>query len=97
MLRSLLLVPVYLLCAALPLVSPVGANLEYEYALIASWLTLLLVPLTGALLPRRLLPVEDGVYQPRIAAAILGTAFIGPLIAPGPQPVQISSPRKPSS
>jgi hypothetical protein len=42
-----------LTAATLPLGTSTGANLEYEYALITSWLTLILVPLGVLFLARR--------------------------------------------
>jgi hypothetical protein len=83
--RSLVLAPAYLAAATLPLLSSAGLNLEYEYALLTAWLTLVLVPLVAALTPYRWLPALEGRYEVRPATEIVWMAFVAPLIvlAPG--------------
>lgn len=61
--RHLFLLPVYLLTGAVPLLFDVGANLEYEYALLASYCALILIPAVAFLLPDRYLPRQaSGAY-----------------------------------
>jgi len=79
--RYLFLVPVYLLSTALPLASALGANLEYEYALIASQLALLLIPAVALVLPYRYLPQQGGKYDVPAAFETLWILGLSPLIA----------------
>jgi len=71
-------VPAYLAAALLPVMMPAGANFEYEYALYASLLSLLLIPVFGLILPQKSIP-------DRFAGASMGNylwVFVwGPLIA----------------
>ena len=77
--RYLFLVPAYLLATSLPLVSQVGANLEYEYALLASYLGLVLLPAVALLLPARRLPMEDGQFSIGASFEVFWILFISPL------------------
>jgi hypothetical protein len=62
------------------LLSPVGANLEYEYALMAAYAMLLAVPLAGLVMPRAILPVDgSGAFQPRVAFDVLWVLLATPL------------------
>lgn len=77
--RFLILLALYLASTAVPLISGVGRNLEYEYALLASWGAIVLIPLYGIIIPRRYLPVVGTDYEidgPQQAFWIM-------LIAPG--------------
>lgn len=66
--RHIFLIPFYLTACALPLMTKIGSNLEYEYALLSSYLMLILVPLAGLLLPRKLFPLDaDAAFRPNIA------------------------------
>lgn len=79
--RHLFLIPVYLLACSLPLALPIGANLEYEYALLTAYATLLLVPLAGLLMPRTILPMtQTGEFQPRVAFDVLWLLLVVPMI-----------------
>jgi hypothetical protein len=78
--RSLFLIPAYLLSAALPLAAPALANLEYEYALVASYLALLLIPAVAFVLPAKHLPVEDGAFKVSAPLELLWAFVLSPLI-----------------
>ena len=82
--RYLILIAVYLLTATLPLALPVGTNLEYEYALLASYAALILLPLTGVLLPLRLLPDKSSALAPPHAFEALWIFILSPIIALAP-------------
>ena len=82
--RHLILTLVYLLTATLPLALPVGTNLEYEYALLASYAALILLPLVGLLLPLRLLPDRSSTLGPPHAFDVLWIFILSPLIALAP-------------
>lgn len=71
----------YLLATALPLAGAAFANLEYEYALFASYLALLLIPAAAFVIPLRHLPGEDGQYRPNVALEVFWTFLISPAIA----------------
>ncbi len=78
--RYLFLAPVYLLATSLPLLFPVGANLEYEYALLASWFSLLLIPAVAIALPARYLPRDETGYAVPVAFEVFWILFLSPLI-----------------
>lgn len=79
--RYLFLAPVYLLSTALPLAGAAFANLEYEYALLASYLALILIPAAAFFIPLRHLPVTDGAYRPPIGLEVFWIFLISPAIA----------------
>lgn len=79
MARLLLLVPIYLLAVSLPLLSAVGANLEYEYALISAYLSLALIPAAALWLPDRYLPRPDGERRIRVPVETFWIFLISPL------------------
>ncbi len=78
--RYIGLIPLYLLIACLPLLTAVGQNLEYEYALFTSYLALLILPLAALLTPARLVPYRDGQYTPNIPLDIIWIIFLSPLV-----------------
>ena len=77
--RYLALLPIYLLAAVLPLALHIAANFEYEYALLSAYCALLLIPLAGVLVPRSILPFEDGKYSPPYAFEFLWILLISPI------------------
>lgn len=79
--RYLLLLPVYFLTTALPLATSVGANLEYEYALLVSLAALVLIPLAAIVMPKAALPVEGGAYSLNFGFEVFWIALIGPALA----------------
>lgn len=78
--RYLFLVPAYLLSTALPLAYTATANLEYEYALVASYLALLFIPLVALLLPARYLPAVEGEYQLKLPMEVFWIFIVSPVI-----------------
>lgn len=80
MLLYLYLTPYYLAAATLPLLTNLGTNLEYEYALLFTWLLILLMPLAGFLAPRRLFPVEDGLWDLRASPEFIWVFIVSPFI-----------------
>lgn len=78
---KLFLVPVYLFVTAVPLAGNIGANLEYEYALMVGWLALLVLPLFAVLIPEQFLPKTDGRFYVAPAVEILWILLLGPVIA----------------
>lgn len=82
--RHLLLLVSYLLAAAAPLATAVGANLEYEYALAAAAVVLLLVPLVAVYQPVSWAPRdEDGQFAVAIPGELLWTFVVAPAVAGG--------------
>lgn len=77
--RFAFLIPAYLFSTALPLAFNFGPNLEYEYSLVAAWLSLILIPLVGFLIPKVNLPLQDGTYAPPVALEAAWVLFISPL------------------
>lgn len=75
--RLLLLASVYLVSASLPLAIPIGANLEYEYALLASLAVLVLLPL--AAMVGKVAPVLTEMARPAIFTSWV--LFSAPLVA----------------
>jgi hypothetical protein len=78
---KLFLIPVYLFITAVPLAGNIGANLEYEYALLVGWLALLTLPLFAVFLPSQFLPKSDGRFYVAPAVEILWIFLLGPAIA----------------
>ncbi len=78
--RYLFLAPVYLLATSLPLLFPVGANLEYEYALLASYFSLLLIPAVALALPAKYLPRDEDGYVVPVTFEVFWILFISPVI-----------------
>jgi hypothetical protein len=85
--RYLFLLPVYLLAGSLPLLTDIGVNLEYEYALLASYFALICVPALAFFLPNQHLPrTETGAYGIfSVPFEVLWIFLISPLVglAPG--------------
>lgn len=77
MFKYLYLIPLYLVISALPLLISVGRNLEYEYALIVSWLSLVILPLSALFLPLKSLLASPPESMSR---DIIWVFFISPLI-----------------
>lgn len=77
----LFLIPVYLFLTALPLATSIGANLEYEYALLVGWLSLILIPIAAILMPSQCLPRSDGRFYAAPALELFWIFLIGPAIA----------------
>ena len=69
-----------LLGTALPLALPLGANLEYEYALYSAWLTLLFVPLTALLARSNTEPAPPKSWKHHLTQVLLAP-LLG--LAPG--------------
>lgn len=77
--RHIFLIPFYLAACALPLLTRIGSNLEYEYALISAYLMLVLLPCAGLLLPRKLLPIDtNSRFRPSIALDSLWVIIVAP-------------------
>jgi hypothetical protein len=77
--RFVILVPAYLFATSIPLGFSFGTNLEYEYAVLCSWLTLLLIPTVAFLTPKKYLPLVGGQYAPPIAIETVWILFLSPL------------------
>lgn len=82
--RHLLLVLAYLLAVAAPLVTAVGANLEYEFALMASVAALIFIPLVAVMQPLSFAPRdEDGQWHVAIPAELFWTFVVAPAVSGG--------------
>lgn len=79
--RKLILIPIYLFITAIPLAGSIGSNLEYEYSLMVSWLSLVLVPMAGIFLPAQHLPRFDGRFYAAPAMEFFWVLLVGPAIA----------------
>lgn len=79
--RYLFLLGLYLTSTAAPLLLGVGRNLEYEYALLASWSALVLIPLYGLFLPARYLPLQGSATAVDEAQQIFWIFLFGPATA----------------
>ena len=77
----MLLIPVYLFLTALPLASSIGANLEYEYALMVGWLVVVLLPFAAILMPTQFLPRSDGRFYAAPALELFWIFLVGPIVA----------------
>jgi hypothetical protein len=82
MVRLLILGAIYLTTGLLPLWTHVGQNFEYEYALLASWTALFLIPLAALILPDRWLGLENHVFTPSKTLEGYWIFFLSPLIVP---------------
>lgn len=79
--RKLILIPIYLFITAIPLTGSIGSNLEYEYGLIVSWLSLAIIPLAGIVLSNQHLPKFDGRFYAAPALEFFWVFLVGPAIA----------------
>ncbi len=79
--RHLLLLGLYLSSTAIPLLTGIGRNLEYEYALLCAWAALLLLPLYAIMVPSRYLAGEgkDATFDP--AQQVFWVFVISPILA----------------
>jgi hypothetical protein len=82
MIRLLIFGTIYVISGLIPLWTQVGQNFEYEYALLASWCALLLIPLSAIVLPERWLGLENSEFTPSKTIEVYWILFISPLIVP---------------
>lgn len=80
MYRYIVLLLFYLLISLIPLYIPIAQNFEYEYLLISSVLTFILIPIAGLITPTRQIPTINNQYTPYIKLELVYTLIIGPLI-----------------
>lgn len=78
--RYLWLLLTYLVISLLPLVTSIGRNLEYEYALSVSILSLIIIPLLAVFFPRKYIPVYGPEFRPPLSFEIIWIFFLSPLI-----------------
>lgn len=79
--RWIILAGVGLLSAVLPLFSQIGRNFEYEYALLASWAVLLLIPLVFFVLPNDDHNKCGNLCSAGTARDVVWIILIGPIVA----------------
>ncbi|MDA9951084.1 hypothetical protein N9D31_00790 [Oligoflexaceae bacterium] len=79
--RYLWLLLTYLIVTCIPLLTQIGRNFEYEYALFVSVLALITFPFLAVFFPKKYIPVFGPQFRPPVSFDIIWIFFVSPIIA----------------